>query len=433
MEIFELDNGKFIDLLTKLISESEFLQNNPPRLVPQEDRVSDHVMALLSPYTKENGGPLEIWRVTFVPGRGNLFIKYDVTGNPNAKTVSFVGSHMDVVPADPSTWDRNPFELQQEGDKLYGRGTTDCLGHVAMLALLFQQLAEKRPALPMSVVACFIANEENSQSAGVGVDMLVKHGHFGPLKSGPLYWVDSADSQPCMGTAGVLVWHLKVSGKLCHSGLPSKGINALELGMECVAEIQRRFYEDFPPLAEEKNYNFLHPSTMKPTQIKVSEGSVNQVPAHCMISGDVRLTPFHDQLELMAKIRSYVDDLQNNLAGIKTRGPCSKYELPEENLSAKIAVTFDDGYRGVACDRESIGHKAIVEATKEVLGFAEPFSISGSLPIVADMKDEGFDLQICGYGKSAVYHGNNEYVNLSDMRDGFRIVCRIIAKNCLAA
>ena len=36
--------------------------------------------------------------------------------------MAFVGSHLDVVPANPETWDRNPFELIIEGDKLCARG-----------------------------------------------------------------------------------------------------------------------------------------------------------------------------------------------------------------------------------------------------------------------------------------------------------------------
>ena len=63
---------------------------------------------------------------------------------------------------------------------------------------------------------------------------------------GPVFWVDSADSQPCIGTAAAIQWTLKSTGFLFHSGLPHKGINALELGMEACAEIQRRFYEARP-------------------------------------------------------------------------------------------------------------------------------------------------------------------------------------------
>ena len=29
-------------------------------------------------------------------------------------TVAFVGSHLDVVPANPETWERNPFKLHVE-------------------------------------------------------------------------------------------------------------------------------------------------------------------------------------------------------------------------------------------------------------------------------------------------------------------------------
>ena len=44
-----------------------------------------------------------------------------------------------------------------QGDKLYGRGTTDCLGHVALITDLFIQLAENKPQLKYNVVAVFIA------------------------------------------------------------------------------------------------------------------------------------------------------------------------------------------------------------------------------------------------------------------------------------
>ena len=71
--------------------------------------------------------------------------------------MSFVGSHLDVVPANPETWERNPFKLEREGDKLFGRGTTDCLGHVALITELFIQLAEKKVQLNTNLVAIFIA------------------------------------------------------------------------------------------------------------------------------------------------------------------------------------------------------------------------------------------------------------------------------------
>lgn len=49
----------------------------------------------------------------------------------------------------------------------------------------------------------------------------------------------------------------------------SQAINPLEMVMEAVALVQKRFYEDYPPHPKEKEYNYKCSSTMKPTQMKV--------------------------------------------------------------------------------------------------------------------------------------------------------------------
>lgn len=63
--------------------------------------------------------------------------------------------------------------------------------------------------------------------------------------------------------------------------------------------------------ADEVKYKFATPSTMKPTQIKCSEGSINQLPPWTEIQGDIRLTPFYDVDECMKKIMGYVEELNS--------------------------------------------------------------------------------------------------------------------------
>jgi acetylornithine deacetylase len=100
-----LDDDRFVALLRKLIGEAEFVQNNPPDLVPEEDRVVRHVLAVLTPHSVEHGGPLLVQHVTYVPGRGNVVVEYP--GAEPGRVVSFVGMHMDVVTADPKEWVRD--------------------------------------------------------------------------------------------------------------------------------------------------------------------------------------------------------------------------------------------------------------------------------------------------------------------------------------
>ncbi|XP_024985823.1 acetylornithine deacetylase isoform X1 [Cynara cardunculus var. scolymus] len=416
----ELNKDSFVTLLTKLIGESKYVQNNPPDLIPEEDRIVRHVLdALLPLTTTTGGGPLIVNHVTYKSNRGNLIVEYP--GTEPGKIISFVGMHMDVVTANPSEWDFDPFSLSIDGDKLRGRGTTDCLGHVALVTELMKKLGQTKPKLKSTVVAVFIASEENSSIPGVGVDALVKDGLLDKLKNGPLFWIDTADKQPCIGTGGMIPWKLHVTGKLFHSGLAHKAINPFELAMEALKEIQTRFYRDFPPHSKEQVYGFATPSTMKPTQWSYPGGGINQIPADCTISGDVRLTPFYNVPDVIKKLNEYVEDLNMNIEKIDTRGPVSKYVLPDENLRGRIEISFDEASSGVACNLESRGFHVLCQATKDAVGHVKPYSITGTLPLIRELQEEGFDVQTAGYGLMATYHAKNEYCLLPDMCQGYQI------------
>jgi len=238
------------------------------------------------------------------------------------------------------------------------------------------------------------------------------------------------DSQPCMGTAGALQWHLKVTGKLFHSGLPHLAINPIELAMETMSHIQKRFYMSYPPHPEEKRYKFTTCSTFKPTQISCAKGSLNQIPAHCTVSGDIRVTPFYDCKQIIKDVTSYVAEIQNGLHALPSRGPYSKYVLPSQNLKGKVTIDFgnEPPLRGIACNIDSPGFHSLCDSMKEVNGEVKPYSITGSLPLVQDMKEAGFDVQITGFGLSKVYHGVNEYCLLSDMQKGLRVLAGFVRR-----
>jgi acetylornithine deacetylase len=406
----ELREERFLPLLASLVAEGAVLQNNPSQgFIPREDAASDHILKLLQPYLKENGGALEVQRVSFIEGRGNIILTYpgtasvDTDAAARGRIVSFVGSHLDVVPADISSWDRDPFQLvldeHWDGETLYGRGTTDCLGHVALITDFMISLAEARVPLKTSVVAVFIVNEENGSFKGIGVDQLVKEGYLNHLKAGPVYWIDTADSQPCQGTAGNIPWKLVIQGKLFHSGMPHLAINPIEMGHDVLSYLQKRFYARFPRHDKEVLYNFIISSTMKPTQISCTTSSLNQIPPQCTIMGDIRLTPFYDVQEVIVELNQWVKEInespQETLGPLSDKGPYSKYVLPSDEQGT-VELTILGAENGIAVDMTSPGYNALLSATTKVLGDVKPYSINGSLPLVRDMQTDGFDIQMSG-------------------------------------
>lgn len=45
--------------------------------------------------------------------------------------------------------------------------------------------------------------------------------------------------------------------------------------------------------------------------------------------------------DVIKKLEEYVEDLNQNIEKLDTRGPVSKYVLPEENLRGRYVFTFD--------------------------------------------------------------------------------------------
>lgn len=56
---------------------------------------------------------------------------------------------------------------------------------------------------------------------------------------------------------------------------------------------------------------------------------------------------------------------------------------------------------GVACSLDSPGYHALCKATKDVVGYVKPYSITGSLPLIRDLQVR----------KNNLFHNDSVYIN----------------------
>jgi carboxypeptidase PM20D1 len=86
-------------------------------------------------------------------------------------------SHIDVVPADKSTWDMNPFGGKIIGDEIYGRGTLDTKSTVFAFYQACEELLEKGFVPEHDIYLASSTDEETSGfGAGLTVEWLEKRG-----------------------------------------------------------------------------------------------------------------------------------------------------------------------------------------------------------------------------------------------------------------
>jgi acetylornithine deacetylase len=423
-----LDQPRFLDLLQKLVALGPKLSNSPDGgLVPEERKAAELVMAALAPHAASGFLKIEPYAAPGSESRASLVITVPGTGSG---TVGLVGAHFDVVPAyrEPEGWEHDPFVLRVDGQRLYGRGVTDCLGHVALLTDFLATLAEsgQRPVRTLKVV--LIANEESAAVPGIGLDYVVERGALDDLSKGTLYWLDSADFGPTVGTAGLAAWELEVHGVGGHSGMPQNCVNALELAMSTTRALADWFEKTCPANADEARWGFLSSSSLKATKIKVDNDKITKIPALATVEGDIRLTPFYEMQKVIAGANAFIGELDRVVrAGDKVAGfPRTR---TESGQTGSVSLRFKgNAIEGIACDLASPG----LEHLKRAIQAARPgvpvksFSLTGSLPLVRDLQRRGFDVQITGFGRSLYYHAPNEQAELEHFHQGFGIVRELV-------
>ena len=102
--------------------------------------------------------------MTLVPYKetASLIVRYEGDGSSGREPILF-SSHMDVVPADPDSWLRHPFELQEDDVFFYGRGVLDNKFDVTILTTLFVWLRESEFVPNRDLVIAFTGDEESFQ------------------------------------------------------------------------------------------------------------------------------------------------------------------------------------------------------------------------------------------------------------------------------
>lgn len=436
------NDDEYVDLLEKLISHTKKLQNNPEaQLIPEEKLIAEEVKNYLGAWP---GLSVVAHDYSSDKTRPNLIIRYKHPQINTKNTISFMGSHMDVVPADPKEWTRDPFYLGKEildNDlKLHGRGTTDCLGHIALISVMIKKLAQKQIKLDQEIVAVFIADEEHG-GGNVGVFRLHKDGLLDDFKNGPIYWVDTATDDglfgPRVGTAGIGRWRVTITGKSGHSGYPHHCINPISIGVDLMNYINKRFVSDFQTQsAQEYARAHLYPtsSNCKCTEFNSISPSKNTIPTQCVLGGDVRFTPDFDASIIKSKLPTYVNEFKNLLSEQNpenTRADGGKYYTFDEHMRqiyAAIEFAWDNEEfsKPFAADMNSEAFKNILKAMSEIRDRVQPFSALGSLPLIYELSKAGFNLVPIGFGRQKAYHAPNEYCLLSEMRDGYKVMVRVI-------
>jgi len=204
-----------------------------------------------------------------------------VTIGPEDKPGLVLSGHTDVVPIAGQDWTHNPFELVERDGRLYGRGTTDMKGFVAVCLAMVPEMLGAGLKTPIHLAISY-----DEEIGCVGVRPMLREVSRKKVKPLGCFVGEPTQMQVIVGHKGKHGVRATFRGLARHSSIAPDGVNAIEYAAELITEIRRRAER----LATEGDRDELYdmPHTTLLTSIVHGGAALNIVPDHCIVEFECR-------------------------------------------------------------------------------------------------------------------------------------------------
>jgi acetylornithine deacetylase len=203
------------------------------------------------------------------------------TIGPEHRPGLVLSGHTDVVPVAGQSWTSDPFQLVERDGRLYGRGTTDMKGFVAVCLAMVPEI--RRANLSMPIHLAFSYDEE---VGCVGVRPLLRELSLATTKPLGCFVGEPTQMQIVIGHKGKHAVRANFRGLACHSSLAPTGVNAVEYAAELITEIRRRATQFATQGHRDEMYDIAHTTVL--TSIVQGGTALNIVPDHCTVDFEAR-------------------------------------------------------------------------------------------------------------------------------------------------
>jgi succinyl-diaminopimelate desuccinylase len=209
-------------------------------------------------------------------------------GGSEPKPPLCLTGHIDTVALGTAAWTRDPFSGETDGDRLYGRGSSDMKAGVAAILLAAKGVAAKLPGTPGVVIVLTAAEEGGC----IGSQHLARTQLLG--RAGAMVVGEPTSNYPLVGHKGSLKFHAKFRGVSAHGSMPELGVNAIYKAAKAVAKLESF---DFAV----KPHAVMGGPTMNVGTFEGGQG-VNMVPDEASIGVDIRTVAGMDHAALLSRL-----------------------------------------------------------------------------------------------------------------------------------
>ncbi|KPW92802.1 MULTISPECIES: acetylornithine deacetylase [Pseudomonas syringae group] len=326
--------------------------------------------------------------------KANLFAS---TGPRDVPGVLLSG-HTDVVPAAGQAWTMPPFQATLRDGRIYGRGTCDMKGFIALAIDAMLDAADMTLMRPLQ-----LALSHDEEIGCVGVRRLLDVLHLAPVRPFLCVVGEPTLMQFAVGHKGKASYRTFCRGQEAHSSLAPRAVNAIHLASDFIAELRKSQKQIEQQGARDEGYDIPY-STVHIGRIDGGK-ALNIVPNLCTMEFEFRNLPGDNPDVLLEQLRERAEVLVREA----------------KQLSGVAAIEIE-----VMNEYPALETHPSVEAVRMLHAFAEP----GTQHIKVSYGTEGglfagrlnVPVVVCGPGSIEQAHKPDEFIEESQMNAGERFL-----------
>jgi acetylornithine deacetylase len=333
--------------------------------------------------------------------KANLY----ATIGPRVEGGVVLSGHTDVVPVEGQAWSSDPWTLTERDGRLYGRGTCDMKGFDALVLALVPHMVDaplKRPV--------HIAFSYDEELACRGAPSMVREmAEKIPTPSAVIVGEPTRHAVVTGHKASVQI-RTKVTGYAVHSSRIDQGVSAvmnaarLITWHEDVMEENRRRVDQTNPF--EPPYTTLH------CGMAAGGSAANIVSSSAWFYSDIRAIPTEDPADYLERYRDYVRN---------TVEPRMKAIIPETGIDVEVIAEVP----GLRPESDGAAERLMRRLTGDNGTHVVSYGTEAGI-----FQKVGWSSVVCGPGDIAQAHQPDEYIEISELEAGERLLRRLVDSLC---
>lgn len=329
-----------------------------------------------------------------IPGddgrKANLFATLGPSDRPGGVVLS---GHTDVVPVDGQDWSNDPFTVTEGDGRLYGRGTCDMKGFIAVALAAVPDVLAARLTTPIHLAFSY-----DEEVGCLGARPLIRAIVENLPLPGMVIIGEPTEMRVANAEKGIQAYATEITGREAHSSAPDRGANAIMAAARLVSFLEALQQElATAPPGRQRDREFDPPYTTIGVGIIEGGTAVNIVPRRCRFLWEFRPLPGFDPARITERFAAYARD--EVLPVLRRAHPDARIETRE--LTVVPALEPREG--------------SPAEALALALTGANRTTVASFASEAGLFQNAGMPAVLCGPGSIAQAHQPDEFIALDQI------------------